>query len=155
MTPIRVLFLCNDNSCRSQMAEGFLRRFGGESFEVVSAGLNPRPIHPQTIDVMARSGVDISHHRSRPLAEVKNQSFDFVITVGENARENCPSAPTTRRMIHWQFSDPTQAAGTPLEVKRAFMRTRDEIASRVRLFADAQARRKRHTQTQPVAGAVE
>ena len=155
MTPIRVLFLCSDNSCRSQMAEGFLRRYGGEAFEVTSAGLQPKPIHPQTVDVMARSGVDISHHRSRPLADLRSQSFDFVITVCDRARETCPSVPSTRRLIHWQFGDPSQTSGTPFEVKKAFMRTRDEIASRVRLFADAQARRNRRVQVQPVASASE
>jgi arsenate reductase (thioredoxin) len=153
MTPIRVLFLCHDNSCRSQMAEGFLRRYGGDAFEVVSAGLQPKPIHPQTIDVMARSGVDISHHRSRPLTDYRSQSFDFVITVCDRAQENCAAVPSARRMIHWQFVDPSQVSGTSFEVKKAFMRTRDEIASRVRLFADAQARRNKRELTQPVARA--
>ena len=142
MTPIRVLDHCTHNSSRSQMAEGFLRRFGGESFEVFSAGTDPRPIHPLTVEVMARAGVDLTTHRPTNVIDLKDESFDFIITVCDNAREKCPVFPGTHRLLHWRFADPAEATGTPAEIKKAFMRVRDEVAGRVRLFAYAQTRRK-------------
>jgi protein-tyrosine-phosphatase len=124
------------------MAEGLLRRVGGESFEVFSAGADPRPIHPLAIEVMARAGIDITSQRSKDVASFKNESFDFVITVGDETRTSCPVFPGQHRLIHWRFADPATATGTPAEIKKAFARVRDEIAGRVRLFAYAQTRKK-------------
>lgn len=141
MAPIRVLFLCTHNSARSQMAEGFLRRYGGELFEVFSAGTDPTGIHPLTTELMARAGVDITGQRSKSVNDLKGESFDFVISVCDEAREACPVFPGPHRLIHWRFADPMAATGTPGEIKKAFGRIRDEIAGRVRLFAYAQTRR--------------
>jgi len=124
------------------MAEGFLRRFGGDLFESFSAGTEPTAIHPLTTEVMGRAAVDISGQWSKNVSEYKNSSFDFVITVCDDAREKCPVFPGPHRLIHWRFADPAAATGTPAEIKKAFMRIRDEIAGRIRLFAYAQTRRQ-------------
>lgn len=140
MTPIRVLFICRGNSARSPMAEGFLRRYGRNRFEVQSAGIAPEPLHPLAVDVMRRGGVDISAHRPQNVTALAGETFDFVITVCQDAREACLTFGATGRLIHWRFEDPAAFIGTPEESRRAFMRVRDEIAGRIRLFAYAQTR---------------
>ena len=89
----RALFLCTGNSCRSQMAEGFLRYMAGDKFEVFSAGVKPTRVNPLAIKVMAEVGVDISKHRSKPAMELIGQTFDYVITVCDNAKQTCPVFP--------------------------------------------------------------
>jgi arsenate reductase len=107
--PIRVLFLCTGNSCRSQMAEALLRHFGGKDFEVYSAGTEPKPIHPLTRQVMAEIDHDLSGHRSTDLQDFLGQSFDYVITVCDRARDNCPTLRGDNERIHWGFQDPAAA----------------------------------------------
>jgi arsenate reductase len=138
MAKTRVLFLCTGNSCRSQMAEGWLRKLGGEQFEVFSAGAKPVGcVHPLAIGVMLEAGVDIARHRSKSLDEFAGQLFDFVITVCDNAREACPHFPGATRQLHWSFDDPAWATGTDEEKMLVFRRVRDEILDRIRGFAVA------------------
>lgn len=122
------------------MAEGFLLRYGRNRFEVQSAGTAPEPMDPLAVDVMRRGGVDISAHRPQDVAALAGQTFDFVITVCDDAREACLTFGPTGRLIHWRFEDPAAFIGTPEERRRVFMRVRDEIAGRIRLFAYAQTR---------------
>jgi arsenate reductase len=129
----RVLFLCRENSCRSQMAEGFLRAEAPESYEVYSAGSDPTPVHAKAIEVMREVGVDISAQRSKSVSVFDGWSFDFVITVcGE---EGCPVVPgTAHTRLAWSFDDPARISGTDKEVLREFRRVRDEIKRGVQSF---------------------
>ncbi|HJZ69026.1 MAG TPA: arsenate reductase ArsC, partial [Blastocatellia bacterium] len=131
----RVLFLCTGNSCRSQMAEAFLREVAGCEFQVHSAGTNPTRVNPMAVRAMAEVGIDISTHRSKPVDEMISLQFDFVITVCDLASEACPIFPGVARMLHWSFEDPAEAAGTQEQRLGVFLRVRDEIAARVRSFA--------------------
>ena len=133
----RVLILCTGNSARSQMAEGLLRYEGGDRFEVASAGVAPTRVRPEAIVVMKEIGIDISRHNSKLVAEFTNQKFDYVITVCDNANEQCPVFPGETRRIHWSFDDPAAARGGDEERLSVFRRVRDEIRHRLRLFAVA------------------
>lgn len=126
---IRVLILCTGNSARSQMAEGLLRYDGGERFEVHSAGTIASFVRPQAIAAMHEIGIDISGHRSKAVDEFAGEEFDYVITVCDNANENCPVFPGRTKRIHWGFDDP--AASGDIAV---FRRVRDEIRDRLREF---------------------
>jgi arsenate reductase len=128
---IRVLILCTGNSARSQMAEGLLRHDGGDEFEVESAGVISSFVRPQAIEVMREIGIDISNHRSKSLDEFLEQPFDFIITVCDNANENCPIFPGKAKRIHWSFDDPAEAIGTEEEKLDVFRRVRDEIRNRL------------------------
>jgi arsenate reductase len=131
----RVLFLCTANSCRSQMAEGILRKLAGDRFEAASAGLGAAGfVHPLAIEVMAEIGADISQHRSKALDEFIGQPFDYVVTVCDNAYESCPTFSGAKRRLHWGFDDPAHAAGTKPEQLAVFRRVRDEIRARIELF---------------------
>ena len=132
--PKRVLILCTGNSARSQMAEGLLRRDGGERFEVFSAGTRPAGVRPEAVEAMREVGVDISGHRSKSVDEFAGQSFDYVITVCDNARESCPIFPGATERIHWGFDDPAAVGGDEATRLAAFRRVRDEIASRLRAW---------------------
>ena len=129
--PIRVLFLCTANSCRSQMAEGFARHYGREVIEPYSAGVQPTRLHALTIEVMREKGVDISGQRAKGVGEVPKE-LDLVVTVCDQARESCPIFPGAPRALHWSLPDPVQAKGDSAAVKAAFRQVRDEIESRVR-----------------------
>ena len=131
----RVLILCTGNSCRSQMAEGFLRRAAGDRFEVFSAGVNPTAVNPFAIKVMAEAGVDISAHTSKSAAGFAGQPFDYVMTVCDNARQTCPVFPGRYEAIHWDIEDPAGADGSEEERLAFFRKVRDEIHARVRAFA--------------------
>ena len=132
---IRVLILCTGNSARSQMAEGLLRHEGGERFEVHSAGTVPSFVRPQAIEAMREIGIDISGHRSKSVDEFAGQEFDYVITVCDNANENCPVFPGKTKRIHWSFDDPAEALGTEEEKLAVFRRVRNEIAEKLRTLA--------------------
>lgn len=107
--PLRVLFLCTQNSSRSQMAEGLLRARGGPDYAVFSAGTRPSEVHPLAIKVMWEIGMDISDHRAKSLdAFRKLPPMDLVVTVCDEAAEACPSFPNARRQVHWGFPDPSQ-----------------------------------------------
>lgn len=126
----RVLFLCTGNSCRSQMAEGFARRRGGDTVEVYSAGTHPTTVNPTAIEVMREKGVDISSHTSKGLDAVSPE-VDFVVTLCGDAAERCPVYPARVRVEHWGLPDPAKATGTREEVLKVFREVRDEIERRV------------------------
>lgn len=132
--PIRVLFLCTGNSARSQMAEGLLRNLGGDRYEVYSAGTDPKPIHPLTKKVMNEIEIDISNQHSKALDEFLNQSFDYIITVCDRARDNCPTFPGDSKRIHWGFEDPAAATGSEIEQLTVFRKIRNEISNRIRVW---------------------
>lgn len=134
----RVLFLCTANSARSQMAEGLLRQLAGDRFEVYSAGTNPVGVNPISIEVMKELGIDISHHTSKSLDQFLTEPFDFIITVCDRAKESCPIFPGDAVRIHWSFDDPAAVQGGEQERLRVFRRVRDELLTRLRLFAAAQ-----------------
>ena len=128
----RVLILCTGNSARSQMAEGLLRAFGGDSVEVFSAGTNPSRVRPEAIAVMSEIGIDLAGHRSKHVREFDGQHFDYVITVCDNANESCPIFPGNTERIHWSFPDPAATEGSETERLAAFRRVRDALAERIR-----------------------
>jgi len=133
---MRVLILCTGNSCRSQMAEGVLRHYGGDRFEVFSAGIKPSRVNPTAIQVMHEIGIDLSGHRSKHLDEFKGQSFDCVITVCDRARETCPVYFKAARRLHWGFPDPPHQEEVTTDVIREFRRVRDLIHTRFKHAAE-------------------
>ena len=141
--PIRVIFVCTGNSARSQMAEAVLRRDGGPAFEVVSAGVTPRGVHPMTITALEKLGIDITGARSKPVGEFLGQRFDYVITVCDRARATCPVFPGGSVTLHWGVDDPAEATGSDEERQAAFDRALKELAIRIHSFlplASAQPR---------------
>lgn len=127
----RVLFLCTSNSCRSQMAEGFLRSLAGDRFEAISVGLEPSVVNPKAIKVMKEIGIDISHHTSKDVNQFIGQNFDYIITVCDNASEHCPYFSGKAERIHWSFEDPAKAIGNEKEVLSLFRKVRDQIKSKL------------------------
>jgi len=132
--PKRVLILCTGNSARSQMAEGLLRHDAGDRFEVESAGVNPTAVKPEAVQVMLEVGIDISTHHSKSVDEFTDQEFDYVITVCDNAREQCPVFPRNTQRIHWSFEDPALASGDAETRLAVFRKVRDEIRERLKRF---------------------
>src|SRR5690242_15451464 len=128
----RVLFLCTNNSCRSQMAEAILRHLASDRFESFSAGTNPTTVNPDAVAVLHEIGIDISAYRSKPVAVFAGQSFSYVITVCDHAREQCPLFPGAGRQLHWSFEDPGKAKGNEQERRAFFRRVRDEITQQIR-----------------------
>jgi len=134
MSEAKVLFLCTGNSCRSQMAEGFLRQLAGDRFEVFSAGTKPVGVNPDAIAVMKEIGVDISQQSSKGVAGLVGSYFPYVITVCDKAKESCPIFPGVYQRLHWSFEDPASARGTEEERLAVFRRVRDEISRAVAEF---------------------
>jgi arsenate reductase (thioredoxin) len=134
----RVLFLCTHNSSRSQMAEGLLRAHGGKTYQVFSAGTHPRAVHPFAVKAMAELGIDISEqagHRAKGSEEFANQlPLDLVVTVCDEAAEECPFFPNARRQEHWGFPDPSAAEGSEEERLAVFRQVRDALAARITKF---------------------
>jgi arsenate reductase len=130
----RILILCTGNSARSQMAEGLLRHDAGDRFEVFSAGTRPSHVRPEAIAVMRELGIDISGHRSKSVDEFAGQSFDYVLTVCDNAKESCPIFPGKSVRIHESFEDPAALQGPDAERPTLFRRVRDEIRRYLRVF---------------------
>lgn len=143
----RVLILCTGNSARSQMAEGLLRHDGGQQFEVLSAGTKPSHVRPEAIKVMGELGIDISGHRSKSVDEFAGQEFDYVITVCDSVKEQCPIFPGKTKRIHWSFDDPASAEGDEDARHAVFRRVRDEIRERLKEFI-SNRRAGRDTATQ-------
>ena len=125
MKKIRVL--CTGNSCRSQIAHGYLQKFAGENAEIYSAGVETHGVNPKVIATMKEDGVDISNHTSNNVLEYQGIDFDYVITVCDNAKERCPYFPSRAEKFHYNFPDPAKAIGTEEEVTREFARVRDLI----------------------------
>jgi arsenate reductase len=137
---LRVLILCTGNSARSQMAEGILRREGGDRFEVYSAGTKASFVRPEAIQVMREIGIDVSHHRSKSVEEFAGQEFDYVITVCDNAKESCPIFPGIAERIHQSFEDPPAPGVGDDEHRLAiFRRVRDEIHEWMKAFIAQQS----------------
>jgi arsenate reductase len=122
-----ILVLCTGNSCRSQIAEGYLRHFAGDKAIVYSAGIETHGVNPLAIASMKEDGIDISNHTSNNISEYMGINFDFVITVCDNAKERCPYFPSNAIKFHYNFPDPAKAVGTELEIKQAFSNVRDMI----------------------------
>lgn len=129
-----ILVLCTGNSCRSQIAEGYLRHFAQERANVYSAGIETHGVNPKAIAVMLEDGINISHHTSNNIDEYSNIHFDYVITVCDNAKENCPFFPTTAKKLHHNFPDPAKATGTEQEVLDQFRNVREQIKEYVQQF---------------------
>jgi arsenate reductase len=127
----KVLILCTHNSSRSQMAEGLLRELSDGQMEVHSAGTEPSRVHPLAIKAMAERGLDITGHTSKHLGEFLDQSFDYVITVCDDANETCPVFPGPARRIHWSFPDPSAAQGSEEERLAVYRTVRDSIEDRL------------------------
>jgi arsenate reductase len=137
--PLRLLFVCTGNSARSQMGEGFARAYGGGTVEAFSAGIDPKGLNPQAVEVMREQGIDISQQRSKAFSEDLARGMDVVITVCGNAEARCPVLPPEVRRLHWPLDDPARAEGTPEQVREAFRRSRREIERLIRqLLADVQ-----------------
>ena len=123
----QILVLCTGNSCRSQMAEGYLRHFANGNAEVYSAGVETHGVNPKAIAIMQEDGIDISNHTSNNIDEYFDIDFDFVITVCDNAKERCPFFPTKAKKFHHNFSDPAKAKGTDEEINEQFRQVRQQI----------------------------
>lgn len=130
----RVLVLCTGNSCRSQMAEGFLRHLAGDRFEVVSAGIEPTPVNEKAIEAMAEVGIDISTHTSKAVSSFLGQRFTHVITVCNRASERCPIFPFALQRLEWPFPDPAAVDGPDDVRQAAFRSVRDRIRGRMEAF---------------------
>lgn len=141
-SPVRVLFLCTGNSCRSQMAEGLLRSRGGGRFEAWSAGTSPKAVHSLALRAMAELGIDVSSQVSESVERYIDADFDWVITVCDNAKQSCPTFPGTARRLHWSFEDPAEAPGQEERQMEVFRRVRDEIDAAIRGFVAGQAEEK-------------
>ena len=122
-----VLFLCTGNSARSQMAEGFLKAFGGERYKVFSAGITPAGINPRAIEVMAEIGIDISNQTSDAINSELLDRADLLITLCGDARENCPFVPVKVEKRHWPLEDPARTEGSETEIVESFRIVRDQI----------------------------
>lgn len=128
----KVLFLCTGNSCRSQMAEGFLRYYGGDNFEVYSAGISPVGVNPLAVKVMKEAGVDISGQTSDPIDMEIVRDADMLISLCGGAKESCPVIPAKVEKRHWALEDPAEAKGSEEEILAKFREVRDQIAQNVK-----------------------
>jgi arsenate reductase len=132
----RVLVLCTANSARSQMAEGLLRHDRGNEFDIESAGTGATFVRPETIQVMREIGIDFSHHRSKVVDEFADESFDYVLTVCDSAKESCPIFPGHGNRLHHYFDDPAAVQGSEEDRMAAFRKVRDQIRDYFRTFPD-------------------
>lgn len=132
----KILVLCTGNSCRSQIAEGYLKYFAKEQAEIYSAGVETHGVNPKAIQTMKEDGIDISNHTSNNVEEYKNINFDFVITVCDHAKERCPYFPTKAKKFHYNFPDPAKATGSEQEVKNEFNKVREMIKEYCKKFIE-------------------
>jgi arsenate reductase len=123
----KVLVLCTGNSCRSQLAEGYLRHFAAGKAEIYSAGVETHGVNPRAIATMKEDGIDISHHTSNNMEEYRSIDFDYVITVCDNAKERCPFFPGSAQKFHYNFPDPAKATGSEEEIMAQFRAVREQI----------------------------
>ena len=131
----KVLVLCTGNSCRSQIAEGYLRHFANDKADVYSAGVETHGVNPKAIAIMKEDNIDISNHTSNNIDKYRNIDFDFIITVCNNANERCPFFPTKAKKFHQNFPDPAKATGTDEKVKEQFRQVREQIKDYCKQFA--------------------
>lgn len=136
----KILILCTGNSCRSQIAEGYLRSFVNGKAAVYSAGIETHGVNPLAIAIMKEDGIDISKHTSNNANEYSNMEFDYVITVCDNAKENCPYFPAKIKMFHHNFPDPAKAKGSEQEIMNEFRRVREMIKEYSKSFVEVNIR---------------
>ena len=144
---IKILFLCTGNSCRSQMAEGWARHLKGDQIKAYSAGIEAHGLNSDAVRVMAEAGVDISGQQSKHISELREVDFDYVVTVCDNAHENCPVFPGNAAMVHVGFDDPPRlAADAKTEGERLapYRRVRDEIRAFVEALPGSLDQRQQH-----------
>jgi len=132
----KVLVLCTGNSCRSQIAEGYLKHFAGDKAEIYSAGVETHGVNPKAIATMKADGIDISGHTSNNVTEYRNIDFDYVITVCDHAKERCPFFPTHAVKFHYNFPDPAKFQGTEEATEKEFARVRDMIKDYAKNFVE-------------------
>jgi len=123
----KILVLCTGNSCRSQIAEGYLRYFAGEKADVYSAGVETHGVNSRAVQIMREDGIDISRQTSNNVSEYTGIDFDIIITVCDNARERCPVIASKAKRFHYDFPDPAKAVGSELEIMEQFRNVRNEI----------------------------
>jgi arsenate reductase (thioredoxin) len=134
--PIEVLFVCNGNSSRSQIAEALLGRFGDTDFGAFSAGTSPKQVHPLAVRVLAEIGIDWQEARAKPVTELLDRRFDYVITLSNSAREECPTLPGLHSSLHWHLDDPSTVEGPEERRLEAFRATRADLTTRLRPFIE-------------------
>jgi arsenate reductase len=132
----KILVLCTGNSCRSQIAEGYLKYFAGDKAQVFSAGIETHGVNPRAIQIMKEDGIDISHHTSNNINEYDNINFDSIITVCDNAKEACPFFPSNAKKFHHNFPDPAKAIGTEEQIMERFRKVRDMIKEYCKNFIE-------------------
>jgi arsenate reductase len=132
----KILVLCTGNSCRSQLAEGYLRHFAAGKAEVYSAGVETHGVNPKAVETMKADGIDISKHTSNHIDEYQDMNFDYVITVCDHAREVCPFFPSGAEKFHYNFPDPAKATGTAEEIMEQFHSVRDMIKQYAKAFIE-------------------
>jgi arsenate reductase len=145
--PIRVLFVCTGNSARSQIAEALLRQYGGDDFAAFSAGTEPHGLNPLTVMVLAEAGIDWSKARSKSVMEFLDESWDYVITVCDRARQVCPAFPGEHNSLHWGLDDPAEVDGTDEQKLAAFRATQMQVGMRIRPFVELARRARRKATT--------
>ena len=131
-----ILVLCTGNSCRSQMAEGYLRYYAGDRANIYSAGIEVHGLNPRAVAFMKEDGIDISHHTSNHIDEYHDIRFDYVITVCDHAQENCPFFPTEATRFHHNFPDPSKTTGSEEKISQHFREVRDAIRNYCRNFIE-------------------
>jgi arsenate reductase len=134
----KIIFICTENACRSQIAEGLMRHLAHDKYEVYSAGSHPARVHPAAITVMNEVGIDISFHSSDPISLFKNKSMDIVITVCGNANKTCPVFPGKVERIHWTIKDPSKNWNASSKDLVNFRKTRDDLTKRIKNLLKSQ-----------------
>lgn len=134
--PIGVLFVCTGNSSRSQIAEALLAHFGGRDFATMSAGTRPKQVYALTVRVLAEVGIDWSAARAKPVIEILDRHLDYVVTLSNAAREECPTLPGRHSSLHWHLDDPAVVEGSEEQRLQAFRATRTELSVRLRPFIE-------------------
>lgn len=133
---MHILVLCTGNSCRSQMAEGYLRHFAQSKATIYSAGVETHGLNPKAVSIMKADGIDISRQSSNNLTEYLDIPFDYVLTVCDHANAKCPFFPGKAKRLHFNFSDPSKVTGTEDQILQAFRSTRNEIKAYCKAFAE-------------------
>ncbi|TGK24228.1 arsenate reductase ArsC [Leptospira yasudae] len=127
MNKPKILVLCTGNSCRSQIAEGWLRYYAGDKADIYSAGIETHGVNPRAVATMKKAGIDISKHTSNHIDEYRNLDFSYILTVCDHAKENCPYFPSKAERFHHNFPDPAKATGTETEIQEEFRKVREMI----------------------------
>ncbi|MHA7055784.1 arsenate reductase ArsC [Aquimarina sp. M1] len=133
---MNILVLCTGNSCRSQMAEGYLKNFAQDNATIYSAGVETHGVNSKAIAIMKDDGIDIANHTSNNLEEYLDINFDYIITVCDNAKERCPFFPGKAERFHYNFFDPSKVTGSEKEIHEAFTKTRNQIKVYCKDFVD-------------------